>query len=109
MANRRADRERRAGELLARYIASHDWWMRSAADIAQQLNGWGFRTRHHNTLVSAQHVARWARSRMIPAKAGSGRGRGVSASALTLIAWLHGPQRCVSWPRQDGSKVKAQG
>lgn len=98
MPNRRAEREAQAAALLTKYVASHDWWIRSAADIATQLNAWGFRSWRTGSLITADRVRKWSQERRMPAKA-SGPKRGITCSALTLIAWLHGAQRCVNWPR----------
>jgi len=98
MRTRRDLREAYAAALLTKYVSSHDWWIRGPAAIAIQLNAWGFRTWHKNTLVSADHVKRWSQARRIPTRL-AGAHRAYTCSALTLIAWLHGPQRCVNWPR----------
>lgn len=95
MANLRAKREQYAASILAKYCVRKDVWLTSCAEIAMWLNGMGFILYYNDALVNANAVARWARVRRMPARAGAGNHRGVQASVLCLIAWLHGPQRCV--------------
>ena len=100
MANRRAERQQKAADFLTKFCSKQDRWLMNAAEIAQWLNGMGFVTRNAGVLISADRVARWARQGRLPARAGAGHRRGVQTSILLLLAWLCGPQKCVSTPRE---------
>jgi len=107
--NHDADRQRHVRALLAK-VPEYDRLLIGGERVAAWLNGHGWRTWRKNHLVNAHCVRRWAVKGRLPATRGLGgcRGRPLVTSQFALVAWLHGPQRCVRLDRTVCSRERGE-
>lgn len=92
MRRKKVDKATMVADAL-RLFSKADGVLVGCADIAQWMNGMGFRAFRGGHLISAQLISQWSRKGLLPTKGGA-RHR-LSTTWHTLLAWVCTDQRCV--------------